>query len=183
MPIAPLVAENDTDLAAWLAGTQSFYLEAASYEVRKFCGWHVAPSVPVANLRCWFGERGLIMLPSTHVTAVSQVTIDGTVQQADCDYFWDSPEPWLRHHLRCWPRHHFALVSFTHGFESTPPDVKAVIFEVMATAMELPASNAARVQTMQYNFELNPDIGVALSDKQKARLTPYKITKFGGSRL
>jgi hypothetical protein len=179
MPIAPLVADTDPDLASWQAGTQDFFLKAASYEVRKFCGWHIAPNVPETGKRCWFGSKGLIMLPSTHVTSVDQVTIDGNVMVADQDYFWDEPKPWITRKLQFWPHDQFALINFSHGYDDCPPDAKAVIFEVMATAMELPASNAKRLQTMQYNFDLNPDIGVALSDKQKVRLGKYRILKFG----
>jgi hypothetical protein len=179
MPIAPLVASGDADLTAWLAGTQSFYLEAASAEVRKYCGWHIAPSIPETAKRCWFGANGLIMLGSTFVTSVDQVTVDGKVLQADCDYWWDSPKGWLRH--KHWSHDHFALVDFTHGYIDTPPDVKAVIFEVVATATELPASNATEVMTEQYRFNLKNTVGVSLSEDQKSRLGQYKIRKFGGS--
>ena len=49
MPIAPLVASGDTDLAGWLEGSQATFLEMACVEVRKFCGWHIAPSVTVTG--------------------------------------------------------------------------------------------------------------------------------------
>jgi hypothetical protein len=186
MPIPALVADSDADLAAWQAGTQSFFLEAACAEVRKFCGWHIAPSVTVTDKVCWFGQGDLVMLGSTHVTEISEVTVEGTALTAGCDYTWQEPKGWLRIHptslqVAYWPGWEpNALVSFTHGYEETPADVKAVIFEVVATAMELPASNATRFATMQYNFELNPDIGVALSETQKTRLGRYRLRSFGG---
>jgi hypothetical protein len=179
MPIAPLVADDDSDLAGWQSGDQSVYLRMVMAEIRKYCGWHIAPSVVVTDKRCWLGARGLIMLPSTYVTAVDQVTIDGQVMVADQDYFWDEPKPWIHRRQLSWPRDRFALIDFEHGHNECPLDVKAVIFEVLATAMELPASNASRVQTMQYSFTLNPDIGVALSDTQKNRLGRYRVLKFG----
>lgn len=177
---APLVASDDPDIALWQSGDQATFLNMVCAEVRKFVGWHIAPSVSVTAQRCWFGSKGLVMLPSKYVTSVDQVTVDGTVQVADTDYFWDSPRPWIRRQCNTWPHDRFALVNFTHGYATTPEDVKAVVFEVLATALELPASNASEVMTMQYRFNLNPDIGVALSDKQKARLGNYKITSFGG---
>lgn len=180
MPIAPLVASNDEDLANWQSGDQNTFLEMACAEVRRFCGWHVSPSVPVTDKRCWFGSEGLIMLPSTFVTSVDSVTVDGEVLVADCDYWWDEPKPWLRRRLNFWPRDRFAVIDFTHGFTDAPLDVKAVVAEVLATSMELPASNASEVETMQYKFKLNPAIGVSLSEDQKYRLRPYKITSFGG---
>jgi hypothetical protein len=180
MPIAPLVADDDPDLAGWQSGDQSVYLRMVMAEIRKFCGWHIAPNVTETGKRCWLGARGLIMLPSTFVTSVDQVTIDGQVMVSDQDYFWDQPKPWIHRKVLSWPQDQFALITFEHGYDETPSDVKAVVFEVMATAMELPASNASRVQTMQYNFDLNPDIGVALSNTQKNRLGKYRIVKFGG---
>jgi hypothetical protein len=179
MPIAPLVASNDADLTGWQSGTQATFLDMACAEVRKFCGWHIAPSNPETSKRCWFGANGLIMLGSTFVTAVDRVTVDGQVLEEDSDYWWDEPKGWLRHrHL--WPHDHFALVDFTHGYDEPPPDVKAVIFEVVATAMELPASNATEVMTEQYRFNLKTAVGVALSEDQKTRLGQYRIRKFGG---
>lgn len=177
MTLAPLVPDDDTDLTDWQAGTQSFYLNAATAEVRKFCGWHVAPNLTVTQ-RCSLRAQGYVMLKSTYVTAVDSVVIDGGTLTADTDYFWDPPKPWI---IRTPAHTHdkFATVTFEHGYEECPPDVKAVVFEVMATAMELPASNASQVQTMQYSFHLNPNIGVALSDSQKDRLSTYRLTSFG----
>lgn len=176
----PLVTSSDTDLDGWQSGDQDTFLAMVCAEVQKYCGWHIAPSIPVTGQRCWFGSDDLIMLPSTYVTSVDQVTVDGQVLVADTDYFWDSPKPWIKRKQMWWPHDHFAIVNFTHGYTETPQDVKAVVFEVMATAMELPASNADRVQSMQYSFELRPDTGIALSDRQKHRLGHYRIPKFGG---
>jgi hypothetical protein len=179
MPIAPLVADADPDLSGWQAGDQSTYLAMASRAVRKFAGWHISPNVPVTAKRCWFGSKGLIMLPSTYVTSVDQVTIDGNVMVADQDYFWDEPKAWIEQKRQFWPHDQFALIDFEHGYTECPLDVKEVVFQLVATAMELPASNASRLQTMQYSFELNPDIGVTLSEIQRDRLSSYRIQKFG----
>lgn len=179
MSLPPLVPDGDPDLTGWQSGTQETFLAMVTREVRKYCGWHISPSMSVVGQRCRFGSKDLVMLKSTFVTSVDEVTVDGDVQVEGCDYFWDSPHAWFERRAHSWPRDHFASVDYTHGYEDTPEDVKAVIFEVMATAMELPASNASEVMTMQYRFNLNPDIGVALSDTQRRRLGHYKITSFG----
>jgi hypothetical protein len=179
MPIAPLVADDDTDLAGWQAGTQATFLNMVSAEIRRYCGWHIAPSVSVTEQRRWFGGDGLIMLPSTFVTSIESVTIDGQVLVEGRDYFWDEPKPWIRRRWGLRRAHPYALVSYTHGYSETPIDVKAVLAEVLATAMEVPASNATHIQTMQYTFQLNPAVGVTLSPDQKNRLGRYKITSFG----
>jgi hypothetical protein len=178
--IPPLVASDDTDLTNWQAGDQDTFLAMVNKLVTTFCGWHIAPQIPVLNRRCRFGERGYIMLPSKHVTEVSSVVVDGETLVADCDYFWEPPQPWLQHRSDFWPEHRWACVSFTSGFEDCPLDVKAVIFEVVATALELPASNATEIATMQYRANIKESVGVSLSDDQKNRLMPYKIQKFGG---
>lgn len=185
MTIAPLVAEGDADLAAWQSGTPATYLKMACDEVRKFCGWHIAPSEPITGKVCWLGERGLVMLGATHVSAVSAVAVLGQTLTADTDYTWQAPKGWLRIHPQSlsgvWPNGDpNAVVSFTSGYDETPMNVKSVIFEVMATAMELPASNANQIKTMQYEFHLNPNIGISLSDIQKERLGPYRLRSFGG---
>ena len=183
----PLVSNADQDLALWQAGDQATFLNMVCAEVRKYCGWHIAPSVLVSNKVFWFGERGLIMLGSTHVTDVGQVSIEGQVLTAGVDYLWQEPKGWLRLNPRSlavpstqpWIEPS-ATVTFTHGYDETPLDVKAVIFEIVATAMELPASNATEFTTTQYAMKLNSDIGVMLSKDQKERLNGYKVNKFGG---
>jgi len=180
----PLVANTDTDLAKWQSGDQATVLEMVCAEVRKFCGWHIAPTVEVTGKRCWLGSGGLVMLGSTFVPAVLSVSVEGETLTVNRDYTWEEPKGWLRLHARNlpWaPQHEpHACVSFNSGYAETPMDVKAVIFEVLATAMELPASNASEVMTEQYRFNLNPSIGVSLSDKQKERLGKYRLRSFGG---
>lgn len=187
---APLIAADDADLDGWKAGDQATFLDMVCHEVRKYCGWHIAPSVSVTGKRCWFGADHKIMLGSRYVTSIQQVTVDDITLVADQDYFWDEPQGWIRRRPHFWPHNHWALVDFTHGYDEPPSDLKAIIFEVMATAMELPASNATTLQTMQYNITLNSSpngdggtavmAGVSLSRSQKERLGQYRLYKFGG---
>jgi hypothetical protein len=180
----PLVDPSDAaDFANWAAGDKTVLISMANAEVQKYCGWHIAPSVTVTSARCWFGNRDLIMLPSAHVTAISSVTIDGTDQVADTDYYWDAPNAWIRRRPRTWPHDMFATISFTHGYATTPADVKAVVFELVSTAAELPASNATEFQTMQYNIKLRKEIGMELTEGQKHRLGRYHIPRFGASGM
>jgi hypothetical protein len=183
--MSALVSNSDEDLADWQAGQQSVFLEMVCAEVRAFCGWHIAPSLEVVGKVCYFGDRGLVTLGSTYVTDISSVVVEGNTLTAGCDYSWQEPKGWLRLHPSSWAfpaphREPKAIVSFTHGYVETPQDVKAVIFEVLATAMELPASNATEVVTTQYRFNLKPNVGITLSDDQKDRLGRYRLRSFGG---
>jgi len=176
----PLVdPDGDDDFDAWGAPDQSVFIAMAEAEVRKYCGWHIAPSLTVTAQRCWFGSRDLVMLPSAYVTAVDTVAIDGKIQTADTDYYWDAPNPWIRRKPMSWPKNKFALIGFTHGYDVTPIDVKAVIFELVSTAMELPASNATEIRTAQYNLKLRREIGMELTGAHRNRLGRYRIPRFG----
>ena len=177
----PLVTATDTDFTNWTAGSTATYVSMACAEVVRYCGWHIAPSLSVTGWRGWFGGRNMIMLPSTYVTAVSAVTIDGNAQVADTDYYWDSPNPWIRRRPLSWSNDGFALVDFTHGYAETPIDVKAVIAELVTTAQEMPASNATEFTTMQYTVKLRPDIGMVLTPQQKMRLGQYRIPRFSST--
>lgn len=180
----PLIADDDADLAGWQSGSQATFLAMASAEVTKFCGWHIAPEVTYTDKRLYVGERGLVMLKSTHVTEITSVVMDGVTLTADTDYSWDEPKGWLRVHPQSlpsnWGHVPSVLVSYTSGFDETPSDVKAVVFEMMTTSIELPASNAIEIEATQYRFKLNESIGVALSDNQKDRLGAYRLRSFGG---
>lgn len=182
---APLIQTDDADLAKWQAADQDTFLAMVCAEVRSFCGWHIAPSLEIVNRTCWFGDRGLVTLQSTHVTEVASVAVCGNTLTAGTDFTWQEPKGWLRLHPSAWafppPRQApSAVVTYTHGYAETPQDVKAVIFEVLATALELPASNATEVVTTQYRFNLKPNIGISLSDDQKDRLGRYRLRSFGG---
>ena len=96
MTTAPLVANDDTDLAAWQSGTQETFLEMVCAEVRKFCGWHIAPSVCVTDKQCWLGQRGLVSTsdqptsprsaksPSKTTRSRATVTTHGKSRRAGC---------------------------------------------------------------------------------------------------
>lgn len=172
MPLAPLVDFNDLD-SKFEAGDQEFFVTAAEAEVRRHCGWHIAPSVTVTNGRFPVGERGLVMLPSLHVTDVASVTVDGRVLDPD-EYDWETCGLITR---RCpsWPRDPYARVSFTHGYAECPADVVAVVFELASSAIELPASPARDVTAGPFRLVLGGAVGLTLDKNQRDRLANYRI--------
>jgi hypothetical protein len=182
----PLITSSGR-LVEWRESDEDFYLGAATWTVRQYCGWHIAPSKEETGARRWFRKPGywptagdgLIMLRSIYVTAVDQVTIDGKTLTADTDYFWDAPNAWIQLRPMTWPRKDFALIDFTHGYNACPPDMEVVIYEMVERAMELPASNATNFQTLQYGMQLNNAIGITLTDEQKTRISRYRLTNFG----
>lgn len=189
---APLVAPNDYDLLSWQAGDQNTFLSFACAQVRTFCGWHIAPTLSVTGETHFIGADGVTMLRSTYVTSIDAVVVGESGNQstlaAVSDYTWVSPKGWLRIHPQgsvpqttyAWLKEMPVALSYTHGYDTTPLDVKAVIFELMSTAMELPASNATEVTTEHYRYALNKSIGMTLSQDQMMRLGPYRLRNFGG---
>ena len=183
----PFSTSSDPDWALWQGNDQSFFLNKATDAIRRYCGWHLWPVVPVYGFRAWFGAEGLVMLPSTHVTGVSSVTV-GTLTDsptslvADEDYYWDAPRPWLELAPSSWSADDFAIVNFTHGYDTLPTDLKVVCFEVASRAMEVSASNVTHLQTTQYTVDLNIEIGVTLTKEERERLSSYRLMNFGRRR-
>lgn len=179
MSLAPLV--QTADLAGkYGAKDAEFYVAAATAEVRRYCGWHIAPSVDVVGGKYPCGERGLIMLLSLHVTGVDSVTVDGR-QLDPGEYSWEECGVVTR--LRpSWPRDPYALVDFTHGHAECPPDVASIVFEVATKAMALPAIPAGKFEAVGGPFRLSladAVLGSALSPDHKDRLTNYRLQGIG----
>lgn len=186
----PPLLPDASRFSSWQSADPTFYLNAAMWTIRRYLGWQVAPSFSETQVRCWFNQvgyrpessNGLVMLPSTYVTSINKVMIDDVEWQPDSDYFWDANQPWITLRPLVWPKHPYALIDFTHGYDTCPPDLEAVIYEMTARAMELPASNATNFSTMDYSMQLNRAIGISLTDDQKNRISRYKLINFGRPR-
>ena len=138
--IAPLVTNSDYALSNWQGGDQSTFLEMAAAEVRKYCGWHIAPGVTETSRRLFVGEKGLVMLRSAFVTEITSVTVNyenPVTLQPYVDYTWQEPRGWFRLHPQsvpwsalvggAWREDPHCFVTYNHGYTETPPDVKAVV--------------------------------------------------------
>lgn len=73
--LAPLVSEQDPDWARFRDDDPEYFLRAAGQVIRVFVGWHIYPNITQTVEQLAVGTRGLIMLPSRHVTQVEQVTL------------------------------------------------------------------------------------------------------------
>lgn len=178
MSLAPLV--QTADLASkYGAGNADFHVAAATAEVRKYCGWHIAPSIEVLGGKYPCGERGLIMLHSLHVTAVDSVTVDDR-QLDPGEYSWEECGVVTRL-CPSWPRDPYALVDFTHGHVECPADVAAVVFEVATKSISLPAIPGDKFEAAGGPFRLSLGgavLGSALSKDHKDRLANYRLQGF-----
>lgn len=96
--------------------------------VTAFCGWHIAPSRTVTLRLDGSGARS-ILLPSLHVTDVASVSSDGVVLDPD-RYDW-SEAGIVELRGGCFTsRLRGVSVTFTHGYDTMPPEVQAVIGEL-----------------------------------------------------
>lgn len=106
----------------------------AEAEVRAYCGWRIAPQETVALTLDGPGTR-VLLLPSLHVTDVVSVTEDSTTLTPDTDYTWSESGALRR--SSCWPdQYRVITVEFTHGYETWPLDVQAVIDRLAARSLE-----------------------------------------------
>lgn len=126
------------ELATSLTATDEERLEQAEALVRAYCGWHISPSrEETVEVR---GKGGrTLMLPSLHVTEVASVTVDDTLLTVLDDYVWTASGIVDRGRYSCWSD---ALVEvvMTHGYETVPADVTAVVQAIAQRAVDNPSS-------------------------------------------
>lgn len=167
----PIVTTGQLD--AYLAGDPQAALDMATAAVRAYCGWHVAPSqVETVTVDA---DGHTVLLPSLHVTAVSSVTVDDVLLEAEA-FDWSAAGILRLTASACGFRK--VTVVMTHGYE-TVPEVAAIILAVSARAIASP-SGVVRAQVGQISETYsqtgaNQAGGVALLDAEMATLDRYKL--------
>lgn len=195
-----LLGAEDQDWVQFQAADPDFFLRAAGETIRTELGWHLFPSITEVIVSP-LGAKGIIMLPSRYVTAVQSIVafrgedeVDiepttyewfgkaGYVQLNSNAYgefyrgFYYGPDPAI--HVA--PSTGWARVSMTHGYDSVPLDVKAVIFELAQSSAENSSGNYKQIRTPD-GFLLAPgqNYGISLNPEQCNRLAKYKIRDQG----
>lgn len=122
--IEPIVTTGQLD--AYLTGDPQSALDAATAAVRAYCGWHVAPSqVETVTVDA---DGHTVLLPSLHVTAVSSVTVDDVLLEAEA-FDWSAAGILRLTASACGFRK--VTVVMTHGYEDAP-EVSEVILRAAA---------------------------------------------------
>jgi hypothetical protein len=190
--VESLLTTQDPDWAAFQNQDADFYVRAAGAEVRRYCGWHIYPSVTetVTDLR--IGSQGIIGLPSMYVTAVASVALQtpgplmsavvldpgsytwfdyGVIESAAAlgDGWSGFYAPALGGQFR------LATVTFTHGYAAVPDAVKSVVFELASSALEVNTGNVKSVDTPGFRLQPTQNFGVNLNREQKSRLGSYAV--------
>ena len=165
-----------TDLEDYSSGDAQTLIDQATAEVRRYCGWHITPTVTEDVTVDGSGHR-FVSLPSLHVTAVNSVTEDGTLLDAGSYEWSEIGQLW-----RSWPwSGHFRGITanITHGFATTPEDVRAVVLAVAARAQVSPDGVVRRqtgaVSESYSQTGFNVAGGISLMPHEKDALARYKL--------
>ena len=151
-------------------------IDAVTAAVRRWCGWHVSPSVDDVMVLDGEGGRSLT-LPTLHVTEVKGLVVDGsTIDPVDFD--WSESGQIM---LRCgqFPdRYRSVRVTVRHGFDSVS-DVTQVVQQVAANAVSS-ALGATREQAggVSITWALTaPNVsgGVSLLARDLESLSAYRL--------
>ncbi|UYL86861.1 head-to-tail adaptor [Gordonia phage RavenCo17] len=142
----PLVPSDalPSDLSSH-AGT----LEAVCDDIRRYCGWHIAPVIEDAVVTLDHLGHRVLPLPTLHLIEVT------SVEDADGNeiggYTW-SDDGLLRRE-RGWPQGYRSVrVTFSHGLTATPPGVVDVALDMVRDRVNA-AANADELQVTSASLD------------------------------
>lgn len=163
--------------------TAEVMLEATSNMIRRYCGWHIYPSVEFDLTMDAPGGR-VLQLPSRYVTDVASISAAGTLTDPGV-YRWsqlgevERVTTWWGP-TAFWPTGFRLLqVAFTSGYEDPPAELTALVLSVVSRALVNP-SGVTREQAggvlVQYS-QTAPSAsgGLTLMANELQQLEPYRI--------
>lgn len=171
---------SPTDFGRFKNLDESWFLEVVGEAIRNFCGWHIFPIVSTLGYQGRIGNGGTIMLPTTKLLSVEQITC-GSYALADSMY--EVVEAgWIEYGapLGRRGRGKAVTVDFTHGYEECPKVVAEVGFELTATVLEKPAGVVTDMTRGPTRITFK-ELGSILTEDQRNRLGPYVVTLLGSS--
>lgn len=122
MAVGDLV--TPADLAAYRSGDPAAIVAQVQAAIRRYCGWHIAPSVTETVIVDGTGSRHL-WLPTLHATAISEVKSDGAVMDVlSLDWSASGYVESRCDRFSCRPRG--VEVTMTHGYVDIPADIVGV---------------------------------------------------------
>lgn len=170
MPTPPILTLTNGVLPT----NPQFWLDAATAQVRKFCGWHVLPEVPEELVLDGNGSTSLLA-PTGHITAVTACTNDGTDVLASLD--WSESGLLTLSCGRWTSKNRGVRVTLTHGFDEAP-DVAGVVAQVAARAAAqvgpVVRQNAGPMG-VSYGTVNGAPISLPLLQSEKEALLPYQL--------
>lgn len=153
-----------------------FWLQAAQASVRRFCGWHVAPSLTETVTVDAYGGRTLL-LRTKHLTGLESVLVD---DEDVTDRVRWSPAGILTLRAGCWPDDVGAVtLNMTHGYGAEEvPDVVALIATIAKRASSQPgivASQSVNGASVSFLTAGGAPLSVPLLGIEKDALEAYRL--------
>ncbi len=163
------------DFTKFQTKDEQWFLDAVASTIVSFCGWHIAPVDVNTDYVAPVGGKGIVLLPSLHLTSVEELRLNGNV--VDPAMYDVHLEGWVqfRGFLKP-PRNCYVSVDFTSGYEETPKVVSEVGFELAATVVEKASGVVSELTRGPTSFKFK-DFGVVLSPDQEARLQPFRLQR------
>jgi len=109
-------------------------VDGASAIIRKLCGWHIWPQV-TDTVQIAPQGGSLLVLPTLKLASVTSVTVNGEALDMSTVTVWEhgvierNPDDGDSSFWRCpnyWPTFGTVSVVFVHGYDTVPPEIKAV---------------------------------------------------------
>lgn len=167
-------------IAAGTVLDPQWWVKAAQGSVRRFCGWHVAPSFTEV-LRCdGYGGR-MLTLPSKHVTELVRVVADGVDVTDRVGERWSESGTVELPRGFCWPDSPGSVrVTVTHGWPvDEVPEIAGLLATVAKRARSQPGvvqSQSVNGASVSYLVAGGAPLSVPLLEIEKAMLEPYRLT-------
>lgn len=154
-------------------------LAAVTAMIRRWAGWHIAPSRTETITLDGDGGRELD-LPSKYVTAISSISENGSDPLDESAYSWSQLGlVWLRDR-QLWTRRLGGIsVNLTHGYATVPADLTQVTLAILTRQITSPLG-VVREQTLSASVtwsQVAPGVagGLALLPHEMALLEPFRI--------
>jgi hypothetical protein len=166
MALPPIVELDNGQLPT----SPQFWLDAATASVRRYCEWHITPSITESMVLDGTGSRELL-IPSGLVLDVMQCTNAG--QDVTDQVEW-SEKGVLTLRTGWTDRSRGIRLLVLHGYEEAP-DVAGVIASVASRAAMNPsgALTSQRAGTQGFNMVAG---SIPLMEAEKDQLAPYRLT-------
>ncbi|AOE44288.1 head-to-tail connector protein [Gordonia phage Eyre] len=124
-------------------------LAAVCDDIRRYCGWHIAPVIEDAVVTLdHLGDR-VLTLPTLHVVDVTSIVdADGNAIEG-----WTWSDDGLLHRERGWPRGYRSVrVTFSHGLAATPRGLVDVALDMVRDRVNA-AANADELQVTSASLD------------------------------